>query len=151
MQLESSDSSKSDNKIISNIETPDADVAKDIKKVIFDNHWPANIDGAFNPDDYGEITGIATLRNGSVLFVHRSDRTHTHESFDDYNFYVGKKRSTINEDIIVMLDSSSGKVLNKFGKGLLVLPHGLYVDHEDYVYVTDIAKHQVIKVSKIIF
>jgi sugar lactone lactonase YvrE len=46
----------------------------------------------------------------------------------------------------------SGKLLNSFGEGLFVFPHGIYVDHEGNVWVTDAQGkdgkgHQVIKFS----
>jgi DNA-binding beta-propeller fold protein YncE len=61
---------------------------------------------------------------------------------------------TANVDPIVKFDRSTGKVLTTFGKGLFVLPHGIHVDRDGNVWVTDsmgnAAKtkgHQVIKFS----
>jgi len=61
---------------------------------------------------------------------------------------------TNNVDPIVKFDRSTGKVLTTFGKGLFVLPHGLHVDREGNVWVTDsmgnkagTKGHQVFKFS----
>ena len=55
---------------------------------------------------------------------------------------------------ILKFDRSSGQVLTSFGAGLFVLPHGLHVDSEGNVWVTDsqgneagTKGHQVIKFS----
>lgn len=61
---------------------------------------------------------------------------------------------TADVDPIVKFDRSTGKVLATFGRGLFVLPHGIHVDRDGNVWVTDsmgnAAKtkgHQVIKFS----
>lgn len=41
------------------------------------------------------------------------------------------------EDIIFKFDGATGKVLERFGGGMIVMPHGLYVDKDDNVWVTD--------------
>lgn len=47
---------------------------------------------------------------------------------------------------------SSGKLLKSFGAGLLLFPHGIYVDRNGYVWITDglgrgSKDHQVFKFS----
>jgi DNA-binding beta-propeller fold protein YncE len=61
---------------------------------------------------------------------------------------------TNNVDPIVKFDRQTGKVLATFGRGLFVLPHGLHVDRDGNVWVTDsmgnkagTKGHQVIKFS----
>ncbi|MBI3049630.1 MAG: hypothetical protein HYY76_15100 [Acidobacteria bacterium] len=57
-------------------------------------------------------------------------------------------------DPILKFDRHTGKLLTSFGAGLFVVPHGLHVDREGNVWVTDFAAnkagtkgHQVIKFS----
>ena len=57
-------------------------------------------------------------------------------------------------DPIVKLDRASGKVLTMFGAGMFVLPHGIHVDRDGNVWITDsqgnkagTKGHQVIKFS----
>jgi sugar lactone lactonase YvrE len=59
---------------------------------------------------------------------------------------------TNNVDPIVKFDRNTGKLLASFGRGLFVLPHGIHVDSEGNVWVTDLQAnkagtkgHQVIK------
>jgi sugar lactone lactonase YvrE len=61
---------------------------------------------------------------------------------------------TVNVDPIFRFDRSSGKILTSFGAGMFVLPHGIHVDREGNVWVTDsqgnsagTKGHQVIKFS----
>lgn len=48
---------------------------------------------------------------------------------------------------IVRLDAKTGAVTASWGEGLFVRAHGLEVDHEDNVWVTDAGRHQVFKFS----
>jgi sugar lactone lactonase YvrE len=59
-----------------------------------------------------------------------------------------------NVDPIVKLDRHSGKLLKSFGGGLIVFPHGIHVDKEGNVWITDGQRskdgtkgHQVLKFS----
>ena len=53
----------------------------------------------------------------------------------------------IGEDVIVTLDSESGKPLHSFGKDMFLMPHGLTIDNEGNHYVTDVGLHQVLRVT----
>ena len=41
------------------------------------------------------------------------------------------------EDIIFKFDGATGKVLERFGGGMIVMPHGLFADRDGNVWVTD--------------
>jgi peptidylamidoglycolate lyase len=46
---------------------------------------------------------------------------------------------------ILLLDGQSGKILNSWGDSLFIMPHGLTVDRDNNVWVTDVGLHQVFK------
>ena len=46
------------------------------------------------------------------------------------------------------LDNETGKILNSWGANLFIMPHGLTVDKEDNIWVTDVALHQVFKFNR---
>jgi peptidylamidoglycolate lyase len=46
---------------------------------------------------------------------------------------------------ILRLDGASGKILGFWGDGMFATPHGLKVDRQDNVWVTDVGHHQVLK------
>ena len=57
-------------------------------------------------------------------------------------------RQVIKEDTILVVDADKGKVKTSFGSGLFYMPHGLKVDQEDNIWVTDVGLHQVMKFNK---
>ena len=48
---------------------------------------------------------------------------------------------------VFVLDGRTGRVLAKWGENSFALPHSLTVDHNDNIWVTDVAWHQVFKFS----
>ncbi len=38
---------------------------------------------------------------------------------------------------IIEIDGATGKILNEIGSGLLAWPHGIFVDHEGFIWVAD--------------
>ena len=58
-----------------------------------------------------------------------------------------KEKKVIDEDTVLFLDPDTGDTLDSFGKGMFYVPHGLTVDNEGNVYVTDVGLHQVKRVS----
>jgi len=55
--------------------------------------------------------------------------------------------SLMTTDAILVLDGSSGKLLGSWGAGEFVMPHGLTVDAQDNIWITDVGLHQVMKFS----
>src|SRR5436190_16119587 len=70
----------------------------------------------------GAVSGVATDSHGDVLVFHRG------------------------EPPILVFDPS-GKLLRSFGKGLFASAHGLRVDRDDNVWVTDNMNHTVVKLA----
>ena len=46
---------------------------------------------------------------------------------------------------ILIIDKDNGKLLNSWGDSLFIMPHGLTVDNENNVWVTDVGLHQLFK------
>lgn len=61
----------------------------------------------------------------------------------DNSFRNPKLRGPIRGATILILDGRSGRVLEKHGENMFYLPHGLTIDHEDNVWITDVGRHQV--------
>lgn len=72
-------------------------------------------------------------------------------TFNESNVYQNLEKGPIIEDTILVLDPHTGSVLHSWGAYAFYMPHGLTVDHHDNVWVTDVAKHQVFKVTKSFF
>lgn len=46
---------------------------------------------------------------------------------------------------VTIIDGPTGKLLGSWGENQFIMPHGLTIDHEDNVWLTDVALHQVFK------
>jgi peptidylamidoglycolate lyase len=91
------------------------------------------------PDGYklGQVTGVGVDTNQHIVLFHRAGRKMV-EPFPD---------STISLPTILILDKETGKIINSFGTNVFIMPHGLTVDHNNNIWVTDIALHQIFKFS----
>ena len=86
----------------------------------------------------GQVSGLGVNSSGEVLAFHRADRFWTGgESYD----------SPIARPTILKISGATGERLGELGAGQFFMPHGLSVDHEDNIWVTDVALHQVFKLS----
>jgi len=90
------------------------------------------------PDAYflGEVSGVGTDSRNNVFVFHRGDHS-------------GQKPTgqPIEAPAVLNLDGNSGKLLGAWGANTFVVPHGLRVDRQDNVWLTDNYLHQVIKFS----
>lgn len=84
----------------------------------------------------GEATGVGVDSHGNVLVFHRAGRTWA-EPFPT---------EPIARPTVWVFDST-GRFLRSWGAGVFVMPHGLTVDHDDNVWVSDVGLHQVFKFS----
>ena len=77
-----------------------------------------------------EPVGIAVLNADELVVVHR-----------------GKTPAApyVPEDVVLILDRATGRVVSSWGKGFFVKTHGLHVDPGGNVWITDIGRHQVFK------
>ncbi|XP_064543606.1 peptidyl-alpha-hydroxyglycine alpha-amidating lyase 1 isoform X3 [Drosophila montana] len=106
---------------------------------VYQNSWPAN------NVRLGAVTAVSFDKAGNVVIFHRVDRLWDQTTFNTANVYQERSRGPINENTVLGLEPDSGKVLYEWGKKFFYLPHGLSIDPEDNVWVTDVALHQVFK------
>jgi peptidylamidoglycolate lyase len=91
------------------------------------------------PDAYqlGNPTGIGIDKEQNIFVFSRAYRKWT-EPFPD---------SLITSKTILKLDRNSGKILDAWGANLFIMPHGLTVDQDNNIWVTDVALQQIFKFS----
>jgi len=93
--------------------------------------------------DVGQVSAISVNTNDQPIIFHRGHVVWDSKSFGrDYKLVAP---TLIGEDTIVTLDADSGKPISSFGKDLFLMPHGLTVDIEGNIYVTDVGLHQVLR------
>lgn len=86
----------------------------------------------------GQVTGIGIDTSQHIFIFHRAEREW--KATD-----IGFPDSTIAGTTIIELEKETGKILNSWGRNLFIMPHGLSVDKQNNVWVTDVGLHQVFK------
>ena len=96
-------------------------------------NWP-NLPKSFN---LGNPTGISIDTDQNIFVFHRADR--------NWPLISSMPKNKISSKTILMFDKESGKMLNSWGSDLFIMPHGLTIDINNNVWVTDVGLHQVFK------
>lgn len=95
--------------------------------------WPILPDGLV----LGAAAGVGVDSKGNVWVFQRGDRQWTEPLSTDAIMYP----------TVVQFDGKSGKLLQAWGAGTFAMPHGLTIDGQDNVWLTDVALHQIYKYS----
>lgn len=100
--------------------------------------WP------HKPLSIGQVGGLAVDSKGLLHILHRAGRRWGSRTFDRDNKYT-ENRTKIQENTVLVVNGSDGRVVKEWGNNLFSLPHGLAIDQHDDIYITDVALHQVFK------
>ena len=100
--------------------------------VAIDESWPDLPDSAV----FGEPMAVDVDSHGHIFILHRSG----HDDTD------GEGAETISEPAVFML-AANGKLLGKWGADTFAAPHGLSVDEDDKIWITDTGRQQVFRFS----
>jgi len=87
----------------------------------------------------GNPTGICIDSNQQIVIFHRAER--------EWPLLDKMPDSPIKANTVLFINCSSGKLIKSWGNHLFIMPHGLTVDHENNIWVTDVGLHQVFKFS----
>jgi peptidylamidoglycolate lyase len=93
-------------------------------------HLPANF-------RLGNPTGICIDTNQNIIVFCRADR--------EWPLFGSMPDKPIQSKTILIIDKDNGKLLNSWGDNLFIMPHGLTVDSENNIWVTDVGLHQIFK------
>ena len=85
----------------------------------------------------GQATGVGIDSKGAVLVFHRADRTWV-EPFPT---------TPIAAPTIWAFDGTTGAFLRSSGAGSFIMPHGLTVDRDDNLWLTDVGRQQIVKLG----
>ena len=92
------------------------------------------------------MSAVDVDQEDNPVIFHRGPVVWDGSSFGFDN--VLKKRQVIDVDPILVLDAAKGKLKSSFGSGIFYMPHGLKVDGNGNIWVTDVGLHQVMKFEK---
>lgn len=95
--------------------------------------WPQLPEGRI----LGQATGVDLDSHGNVFVFHRAGREWLEEP----------PAETISEPTIEVFDGLTGRHLRSWGAKRFLMPHGLTIDAQNNVWVTDVMLHQVLKFS----
>lgn len=97
----------------------------------------------------GQVAGIDLDSNKNVHVFQRGSRVWDGQSFQaGTGEFRHKDEGPIVEPTLITLHKDTGEVLDARGSNKFYMPHGLTVDADDNVWVTDVAMHQVMKFPK---
>lgn len=99
------------------------------------NAWPRLAPGL----ELGQVAGVGVNSAGQVYVFRRADR-------DWHGEPLGPE--PIAAPTLLVFDGESGALLEEWGAGVFVMPHGLTVDAQDNLWLTDVGLHQVFKYDR---
>uniref|UniRef100_A0A6Q2X8S0 Peptidylglycine alpha-amidating monooxygenase n=1 Tax=Esox lucius TaxID=8010 RepID=A0A6Q2X8S0_ESOLU len=100
--------------------------------------WPET------PLQLGQVSGLALDSSDNLVIFHRGDHRWGVNSFDNNAKYQQQLLGPIQQSTILVVGPTKGNVLKASG---FYLPHGITTDEENNYWVTDVALHQVFKLS----
>ena len=93
--------------------------------------WPS-----IPPDArFGQVSAVDVDAQGRVYVLHRAGREWK-EPFP---------ANPIAEPTVFVFDGPSGKLLARWGAGKFIMPHGLSIDPEGKIWITDVGREQVFR------
>lgn len=95
-------------------------------------NWPQLPNGLV----LGQVAGVAVDSQGNAFVFARGKKIWDAEPLDP---------SVINTPTVFHFDGQTGALLHAWGENRFVMPHGLTIDHEDNIWLTDVGLHQVYK------
>jgi peptidylamidoglycolate lyase len=87
----------------------------------------------------GNPTGIGIDTNQNIVVFHRADR--------NWSLFESMPDKPIQSKTILVIDKDNGHLISSWGDNLFIMPHGLTVDQENNIWVTDVGLNQVFKFS----
>jgi len=92
---------------------------------------------------FGQVGGISLDKDENIYVFHRGSRVWNGDSFHNNNTFKNQLQP-IQEPTILVFDKN-GSLIRKWGEHMFFMPHGITVDQEYNVWVTDVGLHQVMK------
>ncbi|MBC7875593.1 MAG: hypothetical protein H7Y59_00365 [Anaerolineales bacterium] len=99
------------------------------------SNWPSPQVGEM----IGQASGIDVASNGDVFVFHRAERIWEGEELT---------LELISSPTVFILDDETGNLIESWGANRFVMPHGLTIDQNDNIWLTDVGLHQVFKFDR---
>eukprot|EP00116_Pleurobrachia_bachei_P002239 sb/3462501/ len=100
----------------------------------------------------GQVGGLShNTQQDQLVVFHRGSNDWSSKQWFDQNNNVLFKKEFIKENTVLFVNPETGMIEESFGKDMFIMPHGVYLDSEDNVYLTDVALHQVVDIARNIY
>lgn len=86
---------------------------------------------------FGQVSAVDVDAQDRVYVLHRAGREWS-EPFP---------KEPISEPTVFVFDGATGKLLDRWGAGQFIMPHGLSIDPQGKVWITDVGREQVLRFS----
>jgi peptidylamidoglycolate lyase len=86
----------------------------------------------------GQVSGVGIDARGDVLVFRRASRSWLSDTLST---------EPIAEPTVLRFSAQTGELITAWGARQFAMPHGLSVDHQGNVWLTDVALHQVFKLD----
>lgn len=93
--------------------------------------WPVIPAGV----DFGNALGVAVDSHGRIFVTHTADKK-------------AGNAQPIAKPTIFVFDPDTGALLDQLGAGLFRYPHGISIDRDDFLWVTDSEANRVYKLDQ---
>ncbi|XP_029025578.2 peptidyl-glycine alpha-amidating monooxygenase B isoform X3 [Betta splendens] len=95
----------------------------------------------------GQVSGLALDSDSNLVIFHRGDRYWGPGSFNGQAEYQERSLGPIQQSALLVVDEAKGNILRASGRNMFYMPHGITIDQKNNYWVTDVALHQVMKLS----
>ncbi|XP_057674520.1 peptidylglycine alpha-amidating monooxygenase isoform X2 [Corythoichthys intestinalis] len=127
--------------------TSDADTTGEEQAFDQDIHLEQDTIWPQNSLQLGQVSGLAIDSDSNLVIFHRGDHRWGSDSFDSQATYKQRFLGPIQQSTILVVNPDNGNILKASGRNMFYLPHGITTDKDNNYWVTDVALHQVLKVS----
>jgi peptidylamidoglycolate lyase len=87
----------------------------------------------------GNPTGISIDTSQNIVVFHRAGRK--------WPLFGSMPNDPIQQKTIFVIGKNNGELIKSWGDSLFIMPHGLKVDPDNNIWVTDVGYHQIFKFS----
>lgn len=98
------------------------------------------------PSCLAYVSALNLASHAQLLSIWNNCDICWNRSFNDTNYFQKEQEGPIEEDTIVVLDGQTGQMLASWGGNFFYMPHGITIDQNNNLWLTDVALHQVFKV-----
>jgi peptidylamidoglycolate lyase len=104
----------------------------------------------------GQVGGMGVSGDGTVYVYHRGEKNwggggrlwSRIQNFVRRYMEAPDTTQSVQETAILGVHPETGALLSAIGADIFLIPHGLAVDGDDNLWLTDVGRHQVIKMSR---